>query len=329
MKTKIYQIMQALSLAVLTGCASIMPVKNDDTMAGRVLPSKANDQVLACVGNMLDVYFIENTPVIVGIRPVVDQTGTAIQPHLEVPAQVTGMIETAVNSLSSRIRFSDLMIEGAVSKKVLAPNLILSGAITEFDRGVEQEGKNLELGTWMGNILESVEGSYKTTKALTRVGLDIHLLDFQKQISTPGVHSTIRAQLKRSSSETNLSTSLYGVTLGYSDMEKQVEGAHGALRLMVNLAVAQVFGRQFHIPWNRCVPGTPVEDQVVKNNIINAFQHATAKARKKMWESVVKSYPASRFYKSPLRVADAAQFWRYYSQIPVPGSSSEINTAQY
>jgi hypothetical protein len=220
------------------------------------------------------------------------------------------------------------MIEGAASKQIMVPNLLLSGAITEFDRGIEQNGKSVELGTWLGSVLESLEGSYKTTDALTRVGLDIHLLNFNKQISTPGVHSTIRVELKRSSTESSLSTSLYGVTLGYSEMEKQVEGAHGALRMMVNFAVAQVFGRQFSLPWNRCVPGAPSEDNVVKKNILQAFQNATLKTRKKMWDSVMASYPASRSEKTSMRIFNADNFWRFYSQIPVPGAFSAISVSQ-
>lgn len=319
----------ALSMLIVSGCVHLHSVPRRSATAMLKVPVNPEDQILSCVGNMLDVYYDNKSPIIVGVRSVVDQTGTPIQPHMEIPAQVTGMIETAINSLSSRIQFSDVMIEGAATKQVVVPTLILSGAITEFDRGIDQNGTSIDVGTFLGNVVQSLEGSYKTTNALTRVGLDIHLLNFRTQTSTPGVHSSIRVELKRNTSESNVSASLYGVTLGYSEMEKHVDGAHGALRLMVNLAVAQVFGRQFMLPWNRCVPGGPAEDSVVKKNIVAAFIQANLKTRKKMWESVVKSYPISHIHRESLRVADAAQFWHYYSQIPVSGSNSEIKVSQY
>jgi hypothetical protein len=279
------------------------------------------------MGNLMDTYYSSSTPVIVGIRGVVDQTGTPMQPHMEIPAQLTGMIETALNSVSRRIRFSELMMEGATSKNALYPNFILSGGITEFDRGVDQKASSLDLGTWLGKFIESLDGSYSSTSASTRLGIDLHLLDFKTQVSTPGVHASLRLELTRESTESKMSVSIYGVTLGYSRMAKHVEGAHGALRLMVNLGVAQIVGRQFRLPWNRCVDDGPEDDRIVKDAVVAAYESAKPAARKRMLDSVLTyyqhgDYSTARGSLPQLRSAggaDSQKYWSLYKNIPVPG----------
>lgn len=274
-----------IMLSLLGGCA---PLNTKQSAAPPLKPQPVTnvyEKALRCVGDMLDIYSSDSTPIVVAVRPVLDQTTGSFHSGAEIPAQVTVMILTALNTISPRIRFSDTLFEGALSEQATKPHLIVEGAITEFDRAETMEANSSDAGLSVKEF--EVRGEKKTTYALSRIALDLHVVEYPSQISIPYVNSSLQTRVARHSSEWGWALSVYSLGIGNSVVKKQIDGAHGALRLTADLAVLQLIGRRFILPWQRCLPDDFVEDEVVKIRALTLFRRATREKQVEMIQELL------------------------------------------
>lgn len=178
-----------IMLFLLGGCTSLN-TKQRAVPAVKPEPvTNVYQAALRCVGNMLDIYYSEDSPIVVAVRPILDETTSSWHSRAEIPAQVTTMILTALNTISPRIRFSEILIDGPLSGKAALPHLILKGAITEFDRAETTEANGLDVGFSIP-VFDGVEvqGDNKTIHALSRVALDLQAVEYPSQTSIPYVN---------------------------------------------------------------------------------------------------------------------------------------------
>jgi hypothetical protein len=260
---------------LLGGCASLNTKQSAVPVLKPHPVTNAYEKAFRCVGDMLNIYYSEDSPIVVAVRPILDETTGSYHSRAEIPAQITAMILTALNAVSPRIRFSEILIDGPLSEKAVLPHLILKGAITEFDRAETTESNGLDAGFSIP-VFDGVEvqGDNKTIHALSRIALDLQAVEYPSQLSIPYVNSSLQTWVARYSSEQSWALSVYGLGIGNSVVKKQVDGAHEALRLTADLAVLQLIGRRFILPWHRCLPDDFVEDEVVRTRALTVFRNA-------------------------------------------------------
>ena len=83
--------------------------------------------------------------------------------------------------------------------------------------------------------------------------IDMVVFDNPSQLAKPFAQATVEIKLHRELRQANAAVGVYVLSLGGSFIEKKVDGAGLALRTMVGLAVVQMLGRRFRLPYTRCL----------------------------------------------------------------------------
>ncbi|MHB9138779.1 MAG: hypothetical protein ACYC4Q_05185, partial [Victivallaceae bacterium] len=104
---------------------------------------------------------------------------------------------------------------------------------------------------------------YKAGSAVSRMTLDLQLMEYQTQTYLPGVQTINSINLRKT--ELGWSVGFFfegnGFSFDYSLNKKQ--GKYQALRLLVELSVLEVLGRYFDVPYWQCVEGAPPDTKQI------------------------------------------------------------------
>lgn len=200
------------------------------------------------------------------------------------------------------------------SNKVI-PNVILSGGITQFDRGLVTKGENTD-----ANIEAEIKGipdflpsknvgmryGDEAKSGLASITLDFNLLDFETMAGVPKMNAVNTMKVHKAVAGKELSLSLIGQTFGMKGTVKKVQGRHAAVRLLVELSMIQIAGKYLALPYWRLVGQDAVPDKVVLD--------------------AVRGYYYSL---SELHVVAVAQQWLYLHGFNVPQTGQlELATKQ-
>ena len=184
----------ALSLA---SCAKIDPRQVDVDLPTDMPEIKETsfDKPLADLGEMTRVYgkraFIQG-------KDITDLTGLSQYGFGEIPRDITEMTKSALNAIGGNvvyIPYNPVFINNQVVtgysnfQGKLIPDIVLSGGITEFDRGLKTHSSNTDFGvttrpfnvdeSWVPGDTISVDWGYGDKDSLARITLDVNLLDFR------------------------------------------------------------------------------------------------------------------------------------------------------
>jgi hypothetical protein len=152
------------------------------------------------------------------------------------------------------------------------PHVVISGGITEFDRGLVTKGENLD-GDWSRSFndeLYGIDASDRDKHSLAKITLDFNLIDFKTFTGIPKMQTTNTIKVHKGVSETGLGFTVYGASFGMRGSIKKVQGRHAAVRLLVQASVIQLLGRHQKLPYWRLVPGAK-SDPVVLQSITRDF----------------------------------------------------------
>ena len=279
-----------LTLAILfslSGCSYMKHI--DPHLVASEIPSEPPapkitefDQALRDLGKMTqiyDTYSIAIQSIVVG-----DETGIAIarEAEGEIPQRISEMTNSALNAVGGKVVFipyipnyiNSMHTIGypSAGKKIL-PNVILSGGITEFDRGLETRGKNTDMGfstksisgapTWFDSQTISLDSSLAEKSSVATITLDSNLLDFQTVSGIPGIQAVNTIKVYKTNSEKELSFSLFGPSFGLKGTIQKVQGRHAAVRLLVQLNTIEVIGKLYNLPYWRLLQNFAANDLIV------------------------------------------------------------------
>ena len=203
-------------------------------------------------------------------KEIADNTGTSTATGGEVPRNITEMVKSTLNAIGGAITFvpydPDFMSNNAnlsysTFENKTIPDVIVSGGITEFDRGLVTKGDGAEAGFDIGEY--GVDFSDKNKGSLAQVTLDFNLLDFQKLAAIPRIQSINSIKLHKSTKEDSIAFTIKGVSFGANGDIKKVQGRHAAVRLLVQLSMIQLVGRYQKIPYWNLLPGIAPDDVVL------------------------------------------------------------------
>ncbi|MFK5983798.1 MAG: DUF4384 domain-containing protein [Pseudomonadota bacterium] len=235
------------------------------------------------MGMMTDIY---NAPMLkVMTTEVSDNTGTSVATSAEIPRDITEMVKSALNSIGGKITYipydpsflsNNMAVGYSEFSNKLIPDVIVSGGITEFDRGLVTKGDGTNLGL-SGTISgKSIGFAYDDSNksSLARVTLDFNLVDFQTFAGIPRIQAINSIKLNKAVKETNIGFQIIGSSFGVKGDVKKVQGRHAAVRLLVQLSMLQIVGRYQRLPYWNLIPGASI-DQVVVDRVLEEYYDMT------------------------------------------------------
>jgi hypothetical protein len=292
----------------LMGCAStvrsekaardLLQAKNATRESPRALVTQYSD-ALERFGAMLEVYRAPGRVLYVQSRNIADATGLS-HPLVgaELPSDITEMVRSAINRIGDRVAYvpfqPDYVLAHAqqgARMQLTLPNVLITGAITEFDRALASAGKanNLDLSFGGGRTESEISAERKATSTLSDLTLDLNLVDFDHQVMIPKAQSANSIRVLNETFEHSYDFAIYGSAFGLVSNTKYLQGRHSAIRLLVELSVLELLGRYTMVPYWRCIPnGQP--DRVVLEQIERKFLAQDRATRAKWLQETLKDY---------------------------------------
>lgn len=270
---------------LLVSCASIDPANIEVELktAPPTVQITNYTQALADLGLMTEIYNVD--VVKIQSNPIGDNTGTSGATGGEIPRDITEMIKSALNSIGGRVTFipydpsfmQNQMVTGYSNfDDKLIPDVVISGGITEFDRGLETRGDGTDVSagaefTGLPDYLPSKEIKLRygdTGKTgLASITLDFNLLNFKTMAGVPRMSAVNSMKVSKAMGEKELGISLFGQSFGRKGSVKKVQGRHAAVRLLVELSMIQIIGKYNGLPYWRLLGDDAMPDKDVESAI--------------------------------------------------------------
>jgi hypothetical protein len=168
---------------------------------------------------------------------------------------------------------------------------VISGAITEFDRGGATQSQGFNLSTIFGGGKGTTDAgaSLQSSVTMSRIAVDFNLIDFRTQQMLSQIQAKHRVEVRHENRGSDASFGIMGTALGASGSSKYVQGRHAALRTLVELNVLQTLGRYINVPYWRLLPdGSP--DEVVLSRLMQYYVKLMPDVQIKAIQEVIQSY---------------------------------------
>ncbi len=285
-----------LAAVLLTSCARVDPRQVEVELPhGEPMVKRTSfDRHLADLGRMSVIY---GKRVRIQGKDIADETGTSKYGFGEIPRDITEMTKSALNAIGGNVLYipynpvfiNNEMVTGYSSfQGKIIPDVVLSGGITEFDRGLETRGRNTDFGvttkpfnvndSWVPGDTISLDYSQGRTSSLARITLDFNLIDFKTMAGVPRMQTVNSINVYKAVAEKELGFTIFGPSFGLKGTVKKVQGRHAAIRLLVQASVLQVVGKYLGVPYWRLLPGA-APDPVVINRVRRDFLALDPQAR--------------------------------------------------
>lgn len=284
-----------LALSVLCcSCALVEPLD---------LPTPAPEKNITDYSNALDKFgrllaVYRDSVIYVQSKDIVDATGIASSTGGEIPYDITEIVRSSLNKIGDRVVYVphdpafmlNEMRLGSTFKRPL-PTLLLSAALTEYDRTIRSEGDSMNLNGSVGGGSTETDAGFdsKGSFSISRMTLDMNLIDYHKMVMIPKMQSINSIRLYNSKDSASIALAMNGSGFGFSAQVKQVQGRHAAVRLLAELSVMEVIGRYAAVPYWRCVDGAKV-DVVVKDRLKSFFTKLDTAGKVKALQQLLPYY---------------------------------------
>lgn len=283
-----------LCCALLSSCAIIEPMELPTPEPESNITEYSN--ALDDFGRLLAVY--RDAVIFVQSKTITDATGIASATGGEIPYDITEMVRSAINKIGDRVVYVphdpafmvNEMHLGSSFKRPL-PNLLLSAAITEYDRSLTAEGESLELQGSVGGGTTETDAGFDTkgSFSISRMTVDMNLIDYHKMVMLPKMQSINSIQVYNAKDSASIALAMNGSGFGFSTHYKRVQGRHAAVRLLVELSILEIVGRYAAVPYWRVVDGTKV-DHVVIERLEKFFEGQTEEGKIKAVQQLLPYY---------------------------------------
>ena len=281
----------------LTGCTAINPKPEQLQLPveAPVARQTSFSAALTELGMQSTIY--GNKLLKIQCREIEDVTGTSYHSGGEIPKSVTVMVRSALNAIGGQVIYIPYWPEYVAGAKVsgypeskskLVPDVILSGGITEFDRGLTTVDRTrnfdaqtedvLNAPSWFDNKtigLDYAKGD-KWNKA--KIAIDFNLVSYRALCGIPKMQASNGLMVYKGIEEEELGFTLFGPTLGLRGSVKKIQGRHDAVRLLVQVSVIQLVGRFLDLPYWQLIEDME-PDPVVMENLKNGYQQKDPKAQ--------------------------------------------------
>ncbi len=293
---KVLLILMALYVSVIMfACASMDP-RNVDVQLESTPPREkitSYTESLSNLGLMTKIYGTEK--LLIQSNTIGDKTGSSKATGGEIPRDITEMMKSSLNSIGGNVVYipydpafiQNQMVTGYSNfQEKIIPNVVLSGGITEFDRGLVTKSENLDVSAGyefkdLSDDFPSKDVDFRVGDAakrgLARITLDFNLLDFRTMSGLSKMTAVNTMEVHKAVNEKELAISILGPTFGLKGNIKKVQGRHAAVRLLVELSTIQIVGKYLVLPYWR-VLGDDAQDDKTVTDMISAFYYSQDEA---------------------------------------------------
>ncbi|MFH0781699.1 MAG: DUF4384 domain-containing protein [Pseudomonadota bacterium] len=282
-------LMLSLALVVLSSCADMNPQNVNVELEKSAPVAKVTNytQALQDLGLMSQIY--DTGLMKVQSQDIADETGTSVTSGGEIQRNITEIMKSTLNSIGGNVRFIEYnpsyiqnqMVSGYSSFDNKAiPDVVITGGITEFDRGLETrgEGTNVDAEAEFGGApkwfpSETAGVSYGDTSksGKARITLDFNLKDFQTLAGIPRMSTTNSMDVYKGLREEEFGLTLFGPTFGLKGSIKKVQGRHEAVRVLVQVSMIQMIGKYLALPYWRLLGDDAIPDKTVLDSISETY----------------------------------------------------------
>jgi len=266
-------VLPAAGLALLvSGCKSMDAnvssadiTKVENKMEGPSARGTRYDTALTNLGIMLRAYNCQ--PVSVQPKPITNDTGTE-----GVPKDIVVMLTTALGKIGDQIKVipydpTYVFTEKELGEKLdrAIPDILVSGAITEYDKDVFQQKREFKGDAEFGKAsgATTAHAGYDADAGGGRMALDLRVIAYRSQQIISNVQTSNKIDIKKKSQGANFDIAVNGNGLGVNASVTAKEGAHAALRLLVETSVLELIGKYYDIPYWRCVEGAQPDEALI------------------------------------------------------------------
>ena len=287
----------SLVFLLLSSCGDMNP-HNVDVELEKSAPVEkitSYSQSLIDLGLMTQVY--DTGYMKVQSQNIADETGTSITTGGEIQRNITEIMKSTLNGIGGNIVFIEYdpsyiqnqMVSGYSNFEAkIIPDVVITGGITEFDRGLETRGKgtNAEaefavsgVPSWFPTDTVGVGFGDTGKSGKARITLDFNLKDFQTLAGIPRMTTTNSMEVYKGLREKELGITLFGPTFGLKGTIKKVQGRHEAVRVLVQVSMMQMIGRYLAVPYWRLLGDDVFPDNIVLDSISATYYQMEKEVR--------------------------------------------------
>ncbi|CCE21736.1 DUF4384 domain-containing protein [Methylotuvimicrobium alcaliphilum] len=241
------------------------------------------------LGLMTEIY--SNEPVKIMAKEVFDNTGTSVATSGEIPRDITEMVKSTLNGIGGNVLYipyePEFMLNTAQTgysgyEDKILPQVILSGGITEFDRGLVTQGDSFDVDIEVKEY--GLNFTDQNKSSLASVTLDFNMIDFKTFTGIPRIQAINGIKLHKATKEDSIGFTIKSVTFGAKGEIKKVQGRHAAVRLLVQLNMIQLIGRYQKLPYWRLIPGVEPDDVVIDQVLADYYSFTRSEQIAKVQE---------------------------------------------
>jgi len=288
-KRFIYALSALMLSFVLVSCVSDpkqmeVPIEPTKGPAEKVTTFTDN---LKTFGLMMEIHRAQ--PLKIMVKDISDKTGASVSTGSEIQQNITEIVKSTLNSMGENVIFIEYDPEfvsamqqtgySDFSDKMI-PDVVVTGAITEFDRALESWEKGTDVGAEVQfshvqkalpsqTISAEFEDSAMATKA--RITLDFNLKDFKTLGGIPGMNIVNAIEVQKGQKKQEFGITLFGPTFGSKGSKKIVQGRHDAVRQVVQSGLIQLVGRYAAVPYWKVFDEDAVSDEIVIKSWLRGF----------------------------------------------------------
>lgn len=242
---------------------------------------------LKTFGLMMEIH--RTQPLKVVVKDIVDKTGASFATGSEIQQNITEIVKSTLNSMGENVVFIEYDPEFVQAMQQtgysdfsdkLIPDIVITGAITEFDRALESWDKGTDVGaevqfSHVSKALPSqtlsIEHSDSAMATKARITVDFNLKDFRTLAGIPGMNIVNAIEVQKGQRKQEFGITLFGPTFGSKGSKKIVQGRHDAVRQVVQSGLIQLMGRYAAVPYWRVFGEDAVADEIVIKSWMRGF----------------------------------------------------------
>ncbi|WP_320040542.1 hypothetical protein [uncultured Desulfobacter sp.] len=277
----------------MSGCVS-SPTKVDVQLKESAPEVKLTSYTEALIDLGLMTEIFDTGELKIQSDPIGDNTGTSGATGGEIPRDITEILKSALNSIGGFIRYipydpayiQNMNVTGYSDfSDKLIPEVVISGGITEFDRGLETRGDGTDMGVdatfsnapkFLPSGSVGVNYSDSGKQGLARITLDFNMLDFKTMAGIPRMNTINSMEVHKGLREKEFGITLFGPTFGSKGSIKKVQGRHAAVRVLVEVSMIQMVGKYLALPYWTLLGNDTSRDAVVVRQIKRYYHSVNA-----------------------------------------------------
>ena len=305
MATQLYRYLRLISFfsfLFLTSCWFVGDIDDKEVtdLDEQLYASKRKtllDSSLVEFGKMLEAYDVPSTPI--QSKNIGNDTAAK-----EIPTDIYTMIATTINKIGKCVIFVPYDVQYIVDEETtggnidrLYPEAVVAGGITGFDKDmVEKERAGEVEGGWNG---ASGSARYDAGGGVSRITLDLNMLDYRSQSYYPGVLAANTLLIRKDKFGWGVSASYMDFAVSFDYELKTKQGLYAAIRYLVELSILELFGKYFNVPFWKCIKGASPD-----TNMLSRLEDNFASLDNKVQILYIKKYLFLHGYKDIDRTKD-------------------------